>query len=151
MTYLIDTCILSKMRKLKAKPDSMLEAWINNHNEQHFYISSLTLGEIQQGIYKLQQDEIKRSLEEWLYGYLIPRFGQRILPITQTICLKWGELSGTYQKMGITLPIADTLIAATGIIHNLIVVTDNIRDFSKIKEAKIFSPWEHSTKNNVLS
>jgi predicted nucleic acid-binding protein len=142
MTYLIDTCILSKLRKLKTKPDPILEKWMNIQNEHHFYLSALTLGEIQQGISKLQDEHIKRSLEEWLYGHLILRFENRILPIDQSVCLKWGELSGNYQKSGITLPIADTLIAATGIIHNLIIVTENIRDFSKIKEAKIFSPWE---------
>jgi toxin FitB len=142
MTYLIDTCILSKLRKLKVRPDRILEEWIKSHHEKQFYISALTIGEIQQGIYKLQQDQIKRGLEEWLYGDLIPRFENRILPIDQSVCLKWGELSGSYQKVGISLPLVDTLIAATGIIHNLIIVTENIRDFSRIEEAKVFSPWE---------
>jgi len=142
MTYLLDTCILSKLRKLKVKADPVLEKWISAHPEQQFYLSVLTIGEIQQGIYKLQEKQIKRHLEEWLYGNLIPRFENRILSIDPSISLKWGELSGTYQRKGTPLPLADALIAATGIVHDLIIVTDNIRDFSKIKEAKIFSPWE---------
>ncbi len=95
MTYLLDTCILSKLRKLKIRPDPVLEKWIEGHKEQQFYLSALTLGEIQQGIYKLQQDQVKRVLEEWLYGYLIPRFKDRILPIDQAVTLKWGEISGS--------------------------------------------------------
>ena len=120
----------------------MLEKWIEDHEEQQFYLSALTLGEIQQGIYKLEQDQIKRILEEWLYGYLMPRFTDRILPIDQSVSLKWGEISGSYLKRGISLPLADALIAATGIVNDLIIVTENIKDFSKIKEAKVFSPWE---------
>lgn len=142
MTYLLDTCILSKIRKFKVKPDTVLENWISSHKEQQFYLSALTIGEIQQGIHKLKEDQVKRGLEEWLYGQLIPRFENRILPIDLPISLKWGELSGIYQKQGHSLPLADALIAATGIIHDLIVVTENIKDFAKIKEAKIFNPWE---------
>lgn len=64
MTYLLDTCILSKLRKLHIKDDPALRKWIQTHTERQYHISVLTIAEIQQGIYKLQDDQCKRSLEE---------------------------------------------------------------------------------------
>lgn len=142
MTYLLDTCILSKLRKSKTRPDPKLENWIDSRISGEFYISVITLGEIQKGIYRLEDPFFLRTLEEWFYGKALPGFNQRILPFDQVTSLKWGELIGSYQKKGVLLPLVDSLIAATAIVHDLIVVTENMIDFSKIEEVKVFNPWE---------
>ena len=142
MTYLLDTCIISKLRKLPKQNDPALRNWIKKHKESQFFLSVLTLGEIQQGIYNLKDQKHRRVFEDWLRGELIPRFNKKILDINLHVVSKWGELSGLYMKKGKTLPVIDCLIASTAIVHDLIVVTENIKDFSKIKECKVFSPWE---------
>ena len=142
MTYLLDTCIISKLRKLQKKDDPALSTWIKKHQESQFFLSVLTIGEIQQGIRNLNDLKYRRVLEDWLLGELIPRFSKKILDIDFRVASKWGELSGLYMKKGKTLPVIDCLIAATAIVHDLIVVTENTKDFSKIIECKIFNPWE---------
>lgn len=138
-SYLLDTCILSKLRKVSRVPDPRLENWIKKHPDSAFFISALTLGEIQAGISKLKTQEHKKLvLEDWFLNELIPRFRNRILPIDTPVAFTWGKLVGECQS--IVIPVVDGLIAATAIVHNLTVVTENTQDF-KAMGARIFNPW----------
>ncbi len=143
MTYLLDTCIVSKIRK-KGSPEALrLREWLAKHDNHSFFISVLTVGELQFGIDKLQENEkIKSMLQNWLICDLVPSFENRIISIDQHICSIWGKISASAAKKGITLPMGDALIAATALKHDLIVVTQNIRHF-KGTEARIFDPLDH--------
>ncbi len=145
MTYLLDTCIISKLRKLRTYPDPQLQSWIGKHPESSYYISSLTLGEIQAGIAKLDgkkpdQQKHRMLLEDWLFGELVPRFHNRILDITVEVAFIWGRMSGQGKCNGNNVPVIDGLIAATAIQRGLIVVTNNIKHFSSLG-VEIFDPW----------
>lgn len=131
MSYLLDTCILSKLRKIKTHPNKKLESWFEKHAESEYFISVLSIGEIQKGVDKLgsQENKHKRILENWLMGELIPRFENRLLKLDTETSLIWGKLCGQDQKKGLLLPAIDTLLAASAIQHHLILVTDNIKDF----------------------
>lgn len=142
MTYLLDTCVLSKLRKISKTKDKVLQEWILKHTEEQYFLSVLTIGEIQQGISKLEDAKHKRILEEWLNGDVLQRFENRILPIDYRVATKWGDISGVSLQNGTPQPVIDGLIASTAIVHDLILVTENIKDFSKIEELKIFNPWE---------
>jgi predicted nucleic acid-binding protein len=127
MSYLLDTCILSKLRKIKTHPNPKLQTWIEKHSESAYFINVLSIGEIQKGIAKLSSDNkiMKAILEEWLDEELIPRFESRILTIDTQTAYIWGNLCG-HSK---TLPVIDSLLAASAIQHHLILVTENIKDF----------------------
>lgn len=130
MSYLLDTCIISRLRKIKSNPIDQLKNWILSHPENYYFLSVLTIGEIQAGISKLNRgDEKKMILEDWLLTDLIPRFRDRILPIDEHTSTLWGSLKGEAFKRNKTLPVIDSLIAATAIQHNLILVTENTKDF----------------------
>jgi predicted nucleic acid-binding protein len=79
-------------------------------------------------------------LEDWFLEELIPRFNDRILAIDHEIVLAWGRLSGKSKQQGIIIPVVDGLIAATAIVHDLTVVTENIHDFIETG-ARVFNPW----------
>jgi len=141
MTYLLDTCIISKLRKISKSKDKILQEWVVKHAEEQYFLSVLTIGEIEQGISKLKDDKQKRILEDWLNEVLF-RFESRILPIDSRVAAKWGALSGASLKRGSPQPVIDCLIASTAIVHDLALVTENIKDFAQIDELKIFNPWE---------
>lgn len=145
MSYLLDTCILSKLRKIKNESDVRLKAWILSHPESFYYISVLSIGEIQAGISKLnaknEEHKKKRMIyEDWLLGELIPRFKDRILDIDKHTASLWGTMKGEAQIQNRTLPVIDSLIAATAIQHNLILVTENVKDFISTG-VKLFNPF----------
>lgn len=155
MSYLLDTCILSKLRKIEKHPDKKLELWIKKHHEDQYFISSLTIGEIQSGISKLslkKNDEKQKRLilENWLIDELIPRFHNRICPIDIEVTLTWGKLYGENKQKGIIIPVIDGLIAATAIVHNLTVITENVNDFIETG-ARVFNPWLDSPSHNVVA
>ena len=131
MSYLLDTCIISKLRKIKSDSDELLQSWILSHAEKDYFISALTIGEIQFGISKLNSKESKKKmvLEDWLLGDLISRFKDRILPLDVHTTSIWGSIRGKAHHKGMTLSVIDALIAATAIQYNLILVTENIKDF----------------------
>jgi len=145
MTYLLDTCIVSKLRKLKIHPDKKLSKWISLHKENSYFLSVLTVGEIQAGISKLAHkypDELRHRmiLEDWLLGELIPRFQDRILGVSEHVAFAWGKLIGEGKQKGVNIPLIDALIAATAIVYGLVLVTDNVKDFENLG-VEIINPW----------
>lgn len=132
MSYLLDTCILSIGRKTKTSDSEKLKRWLDKHPETSYFISAISIGEIQTGISKLKSEEQTKRIvfENWLLCELIPRFEHRILGIDTHTCSLWGRLRGEAQKKGRLLPPIDALIAASAIQHQLILVTENIKDFS---------------------
>ncbi len=125
MAYLLDTCIISELRKPNCHPG--VAAWMAGIQSNEAFLSVLTLGEIRRGI-ELQRRKSPAAaggLERWLLG-LESHYGDRILPITPAIADAWGRLS-----LQQPLPVTDGLIAATAIEHRLVVVTRNTTDFTR--------------------
>jgi predicted nucleic acid-binding protein len=125
MSYLLDTCIVSELRKPSV--NSGLASWIIGLRPEEAFLSVLTIGEIRSGIelQRLRNPTSSRNLERWLLG-LETHYAERILPITAAIADRWGRLAQSQP-----LPVVDGLIAATGIEHKLAVVTRNIADFQR--------------------
>jgi|SRR5882724_12452375 len=123
MAYLIDTCIISELRK--AHCNQGVASWMANIQPDEVYLSVLTLGEIRRGIELHRSKDAKAAgaLERWLVG-LETHYAERVLPITAAIADRWGRLSPAQP-----LPVSDGLIAATGLEHKLTVVTRNTADF----------------------
>lgn len=130
MSYLLDTCILSRSIKNHADTEK-LKHWLDAHPETSYFMSVISIGEIQAGISKLKPEERKKkdTFEQWLLGDLIPRFEDRIISVDTQTCLIWGKLQGEARKRGRPLAAIDSLIAALALQHQLIVVTENTKDF----------------------
>lgn len=145
MTYLLDTCILSKLQRISKHPDPKLRHWIEQHSANLYCISVFSIAEIQAGISKLddtskERKKFKIDLEDWLFNALIPDFEGRIIDFDLKLAHRWGTLVGECKKKGINLPIMDSLIAATALLHGLIVVTANSADFEQTG-VPIINPW----------
>jgi predicted nucleic acid-binding protein len=146
MSYLFDTCILSKLRKIRNEPDDQFQTWIMSRPENYYFVSVLSIGEIQFGISKLNlsNEENKKKkviFESWLSGDLVPRFKDRILNIDAHTVSIWGTIRGEASLQNRTLPVIDSLIAATAIQYNLILVTENTKDFVHTG-AKLLNPFK---------
>jgi predicted nucleic acid-binding protein len=136
--FLLDTNVVSEL--IKPKPNPNVTRWIHATDENLFYLSVLTLGEIRKGIASLPDAARRVRLEAWLDGDLALRFSGRILPIDQPIADRWGRLSGAAIARGTPLPVIDTLLAATALHHDLTFVS---RDTQHLVAASVasFDPW----------
>ena len=139
MKYLLDTCVISELTKLK--PNIKVVDWISNQNEVDLYISTLTFGELFKGIEKLSISIKKDKLHNWLENDLKDRFWNRIIDINLDIATVWGKIQAIAEQKGKPMPAIDSLIAATGIAINLIVVTQNVPDM-KQSGVDLLNPWE---------
>ncbi len=137
--YLLDTNIPSEL--LRIKPNQQVVDWVSSQDSSLLYISVVTIGEIWKGIALLADGKRRNSLELWLKNEFIPWFEGRILPITEEIATNWGLLEAARQIKGRALNIADGQIAATASVHNLVVVTRNVKDFADLG-IEIFNPWK---------
>ena len=136
MSYLLDTNVISET--IKSKPSKNLYEWLEKIPEENLFISVLTLGEIRRGVELLDNIKKKSTLIVWLEKDLRNRFGDRILKIDNIIADRWGYLCAYSAK---TLPVIDSLIAATALTHNLKLVTRNIKDFSEVQSLELVNPF----------
>lgn len=139
MKYLLDTCVISEI--IRRNPSSKITKWIKNEDENNFFISVLTIGEIHKGIEKLEESRRKEELHNWVENDLKERFLTRIIDIDLQIARTWGKIQGKAERMGKPMPAMDSLIAATGLTHHLTVVTRNISDM-KESGVSLLNPWE---------
>ena len=138
MNFLLDTCAISEL--IKPAPNKNAVQWISGIEENRYYLSVLTLGEIEKGITKLPDSFRKKQLSDWLENHLVVRFEKRILDISLSISREWGRMLGEVEKIGKPIPAVDGLIAATASVHKLTLVTRNVSDFENAK-VDILNIW----------
>jgi predicted nucleic acid-binding protein len=140
MAWLLDTNILSEIRK--PKPEPKVLAFIAGFPLEQLYISAVTLAELRFGIEMLAQGTSRRDeLNQWLVQTIRPMFDQRVLPITEDILFRWRVLMEQGRKAGHTYSQPDLIIAATALHYGFTVVTRDQDDFAKAGAA-VLNPWK---------
>jgi toxin FitB len=125
MSYLLDTNVLSELRKQRCDP--AVREWLSQQREAELFISVVTLGELKFGIEnkRLKDPAQAEGLDRW-FRRLRRNYSGKILPLNEEIAELWGELCPDQP-----LSFKDGLIAATALYHGLTVVTRNVRDFRR--------------------
>jgi len=132
---MIDTNVLSELRR--KSPDVGVVAWFTQRPPATLYLSVLTLGEIRKGIETLSDEVRRQALVDWLETDLPIFFTGRVLPFDEAVADRWGRLVAA---AGRPLPAIDSLLAATALEHDLVLVTRNVKDFAGLP-VQIFNPW----------
>lgn len=105
-------------------------------------MSVLTLAEIRRGIELLPLSKRRDQLEHWLENDLLEPFDDaNVLPVTKAIGQRWAALSARVQKKGIQPSVIDGLVAATGLEHDLTLVTRDVKDSEQLG-VPLLNPWE---------
>jgi hypothetical protein len=138
VSFLLDTSVISEL--VRKSPHLPVLEWIGAQDETSLYLSVVTIGEIERGIARLPASARKTKLQSWVRRDLVERFGARLLPIDIRVSTRWGALSGESEKRGQPLPVIDSLIAATALVHGFAVVTRNVEDFKRCGVACV-NPW----------
>ena len=134
MTYLVDANVLSEATK--PSPDVKVLAWLRA-NEAELAVDPIILGEIRFGIDRMPPGQRRKRFELW--------FGEGVeklvcLPIDAATGVRWAQLLAKLRASGRAMPLKDSLIAATALVHDLTIATRNTRDFRQAG-VKVFDPF----------
>ncbi len=121
--FLIDTNVLSELRK-GARADVNVRRWFERIDESSIFLSVLVTGEIRRGIESIRKRDPRAAsaLERWLDNVL-EAHAERVLPVDAVTADEWGRLDARG-----SLPVVDGLLAATAWVHDLTLVTRNVKD-----------------------
>ena len=136
MSYLIDTNIISEVRK-GTRCDAHVSAWYASVSDEDLFLSTLVLGEIRKGVELARPRDSARAvaLERWLLD-VEAAFNGRVLGIDNAVSDQWGRMSAIR-----SLPAIDGLLAATALTNGLTLVTRNDRDVAGLGAA-VFNPFK---------
>lgn len=136
MTVLVDANVLSEATRPDPRPEVV--DWLRR-NERELAVDPVVLGEIRFGILLLPGGRRRARLERWFEDG-VRRI--RCLPWEAATGLRWARLLADLRAAGRAMPVKDSLIAATALVHGLAVATRNRRDFEQagVEVVDPFSP-----------
>lgn len=141
MIYLLDTNVVSEMRKIRhGKADPQVSAWADSVETCDLYLSVISIHELELGILLAERrDPVQgASLRKWMNDQVLPAFAGRILDVDTVVAQRSAGLHVPDPR-----PFRDGLIAATALVHGMTVVTRNVDDFQSTG-VTILNPWTGS-------
>lgn len=130
MKYLLDTNVIIDFFKKKPKIVALLQKIQGNE----LNLSAVTIAEFYQGAYQSNNcDKQIHFMRDFIRDVQIT-----IASIDFDTAIIFGKLQAELMRKGKKKPVFDLMIAATCLVCNLILVTENIKDFSGIKGLKIY-------------
>jgi tRNA(fMet)-specific endonuclease VapC len=128
MKYLLDTNICIYI--INEKPKKILRKF-ELYPVHEFAISSITHAELQFGVEKSKKKDINQNaLDEFLLPLtILPFHGKKLV-------VSYGEIRAFLESKGKTIGPLDTLIAAHALSLDLTIVSNNIKEFSRIPDLK---------------
>lgn len=139
--YLLDTNVVSELRKIRSgKANPNVAHWADNVEVAALFVSAITIHELEIGILLASRKDASKAtiLREWMSRYVLPAFADRILPVDTAVALRSAAL-----HVPQTRPLRDAFIAATALVHGMVVVTRNTADF-QTTGVEIIDPWATS-------
>jgi toxin FitB len=136
--YILDTNVVSELRKVRSKKaDPNVAAWAESVDAVDLYLSVITIQELEIGVLLAERRDSSQGaiLRTWLDDHVLPAFADRILAVDTAVAQRSAGLHVPNPR-----PVRDCLIAATALVHGMIVVTRNVPDFEPTGVGS-FNPW----------
>lgn len=137
--FLLDTNVVSELRRPR-RTNPRVAAWADGVSPSELFLSSITVLELETGALLIGRRDggQGRLIRQWIEDRVLPAFGERILAVDTIVARRCALLHVPDPR-----PYRDSLIAATALVHRLIVVTRNRADFEPMAVA-VLNPWEES-------
>ncbi len=136
--YILDTNVVSELRKVRSgKADPRVASWVDSVSVTDLYLSVISIQELEMGILLVERKDQAQGaiLRTWLNSYVLKAFKGRILSVDLPVVRRAAALHVPNPR-----PVRDGLIAATALVHDMTIVTRNIKDFNATGVA-LLDPW----------
>lgn len=137
--FILDTNVVSELRKVRlGKADENVAKWADSIATPDLYLSVVTIQELEIGVLLVERRDAEKGaiFRTWLNRHVLPAFEGRILLVDLAVALQSAKLHVPNPH-----PVRDGLIAATALVHGMVVVTRNVDDFKRTG-VPILNPWD---------
>lgn len=137
--FLLDTATVSELRKVRAgKANDGVAEWASAVPAAQLFISSITIHELEHGVLLAERADPAQGslLRSWLDHSVTSAFAQRVVPVDARVARRAAAL-----HVPDPAPFRDALIGATALVHDMAVVTRNMRDFARFDRLEVVCPW----------
>ena len=137
--YLLDTNVVSELRKIRpGKADRHVADWADGMDATDLYLSVISIQELEIGALLAERRDPSQGavFRAWLDGHVLPAFTNRILAVDTAVAQRSARLHVPDPR-----PVRDGLIAATALVHRMVVVTRNVADFQPMG-VDLLNPWQ---------
>jgi len=137
--FLLDTNVVSELRKAgSGRADPNVVAWLSARDAAACYVSAVTLMELDLAILLMERRDPAQGarLRVWMEDHVLPEFSERTIPIERAVALACARLHVPDPR-----PERDAFIAASALVHGMMIVTRNVADFAPMG-VDIVNPWD---------
>lgn len=135
--YLLDTNVVSELRKPPGRIDSGVAAWGRTLDAGEQFLSVVTVFEVELGILRIERRDAAQgaALRRWFDVSVLGAFERRTLMLDRGIVRRAAALHVPDPR-----PERDAYLAATALVHGLAVATRNVADFEPMG-VPVLNPW----------
>jgi predicted nucleic acid-binding protein len=137
--YVLDTNVLSELRKVRSgRADPGVATWAEQVPSVELFISAITIHELDHSVLLLERSDPAQGalLRVWLDQSVAAAFKSRVLPVDERVARRAAAL-----HVPDPAPFRDALIAATALVHDMTVVTRDLKDFQRFEGLDLINPW----------
>jgi toxin FitB len=135
--FLLDTNVVSELRR-PHRTNPRVAEWADSVSPSELFLSSVSILELETGALLLARRDggQGRLIQQWIEDRVLTTFSERILTVDTAVARRCALFHVPDPR-----PYRDSLIAATALVHRLIVVTRNRADFEPMG-VTVLNPWE---------
>jgi predicted nucleic acid-binding protein len=137
--FVLDTNIVSELRKVRSgKANPGVASWAERIPSAELFISAITIHELEHGVLLMERSDPAQGavLRAWLDQSVAAAFKNRVLPVDERVARRAAGL-----HVPDPAPFRDALIGATALVHDMTVVTRDLKDFQRFDELVVINPW----------
>jgi predicted nucleic acid-binding protein len=137
--FLLDTNVVSELRKVRSgKANPGVAAWAEKVPSVELFISAITIQELEHGVRLMERSDPTQGamLREWLDQSVTAAFKNRVIAVDERVARSAAAL-----HVPDPAPFRDALIGATALVHEMTVVTRDLKDFRRFHGVDILNPW----------
>ncbi len=137
--FVLDTNIVSELRKVRSgKANSGVARWAERVPSAELFISVITIHELEHGVLLMDRYDPTQGavLRAWLDQSVTAAFKNRVIAVDERVARRAAAL-----HVPDPAPFRDALIGATALVHEMTVVTRDLKDFKRFDELDVLNPW----------
>ena len=138
--FVLDTNVLSELRKVRSgKANPGVAAWAEKVSSAELFISAITIQELEHGVLLMERSDPTQGamLREWLDQSVTAAFKSRVIAVDERVARSAAAL-----HVPGPAPFRDALIGATALVHEMTVVTRDLKDFRRFHGVDVLNPWD---------